>query len=60
MGTRPGPLTLGPWVLVHLLIPWFLSVQAEVLDEKDYVKDDGEDAESKLGRVSKDQGPLVC
>lgn len=60
VGTGPGPFTWGSWVLVHLLIPWFLSVQAEVLDEEDNIEEDGEDAESKLGRVSKDQGPLVC
>lgn len=50
----------GALVLVHLLIPWFLSVQAEVLDKEDNVEEDGEDAESKLGWVSKDQCPLVC
>lgn len=60
VGTGPGPFTLGPWVLVHLLIPWFLPVQAEVLDEEDNVEEDGEDAKSKLGWVSKDQCPLVC
>lgn len=51
---------LGPWVLVQLVIPWFLSVQAEVLNEEDNVEEDGEDAESKLGWISKDQCPLVC
>lgn len=31
-----------------------------MLDEEDNIEEDGEDAESKLGRVSKDQCPLVC
>lgn len=26
VGTGPGLFTLGLWVLVHLLIPWFLPV----------------------------------
>lgn len=31
-----------------------------MLDEEDNIEEDGEDAESKLGWVSKDQCPLVC
>lgn len=58
-GPGRGLLPLGSWELVQLLIPWFFPVQAEVLDEEDNVEDDGEDAKSKLGWVSKDQGPLV-
>lgn len=30
-----------------------------MLDEENNIKEDGEDAESKLGRVSKDQCPLI-
>lgn len=59
-GPGPGLFPLGPWELVQLVIPWFLSVQAEMLDEEDNIEEDGEDAEAKLGRVSKDQRPLVC
>lgn len=51
---------MGLWTLVQLVIPWFLSVQVEVLDEEDNIKEDGEDAQSELGWVSEDQCPLVC
>lgn len=57
---RPWLFILSLWVLVHLFVPWFLSVQTEVLDEEDNIKEDGEDAKSKLGWVSEDQCPLVC
>lgn len=50
---------MGLWTLVQLVIPWFLSVQVEVLDEEDNIKEDGEDAQSELGWVSEDQCPLV-
>ena len=59
-GPGPGLFPLVPGELVQLVIPWFLSVQAKVLDEEDNIEDDGEDAEAKLGRVSEDQCPLVC
>lgn len=55
-----GLCTLGPWVLVQLVIPRSLSVQTEVLDEEDDVEENGEDPESKLGWVSEDERPLVC
>lgn len=56
---RPWLFILGLWVLVHLFVPWFLSVQTEVLDEEENIKEDGEDAKSKLSWVSEDQRPLV-
>lgn len=59
-GTRPWLFTMGSWTLVQLVIPWFLSVQVEVLDEEDNIKEDGEDAKPELGWVSEDQCPLVC
>lgn len=59
-GPGPGLFPLVPGELVQLVIPWFLSVQAKVLDEEDNIEDDGEDAEAKLGWVSEDQCPLVC
>lgn len=31
-----------------------------MLDEEDNIKEDGEDAKSELGWVSKDQRPFVC
>lgn len=58
-GPGPGLFPLVPGELVQLVIPWFLSVQAEVLDEEDNIEDDGEDAEAKFGWVSEDQCPLV-
>lgn len=58
-GPGPGLFPLVPGELVQLVIPWFLSVQAKVLDEEDNIEDDGEDAEAKLGWVSEDQCPLV-
>lgn len=58
--SRPWLFILGLWVLVHLFVPWFLSVQTEVLDEEDNIKEDGEDPKSKLSWVSEDQRPLVC
>lgn len=59
-GPRPWLFILGLWILVQLVIPWFLSVQVEVLDEEDNIKEDGEDAKSELGWVSENQCPLVC
>ena len=59
-GPGPGLFPLLPGELVQLVIPWFLSVQAEVLDEEDNIEDDGKDAEAKFGWVSEDQCPLVC